>query len=155
MPSAVKRILLLSDSHGWSLEGILLKAESMGPIDAVFHAGDGCRDLDRYASQLPDIYQVSGNCDFFPAAQELTFDLFGKRFLLCHGHHYSVKSTLSLLEDRAREVKADCVVFGHTHRVCNEYRNGTLFLNPGAACDRQFMMLHLLEDSSLYARIYT
>ncbi len=155
MPEVLKRILVLSDSHGYSLEQLLMKAEQMGPLDAVFHAGDGCRDLVRYESQLPPIYQVCGNCDIFPAAQELTFDLFGKRFLLCHGHRYSVKTTMSLLEDRAREVKADCAVFGHTHRVYNEYRRGTLFINPGAACERQFMLLLLLSDGSLYARIYS
>ncbi len=155
MPRVLKRILILSDSHGYSLEQILMKAESMGPIDAVFHAGDGCRDLHRYESALPQIYQVTGNCDIFPAAQELTFDLFGKRFLLCHGHRYSVKSTLSLLEDRAREVGADCAVFGHTHAVCNEYRGKILFLNPGAACEHQFMILLVLDDGTLYARIYS
>ena len=155
MARVLKRILVLSDSHGYSLESILMKAEAMGPIDAVFHAGDGCRDLNRYAEGLPDIYQVIGNCDFYPAARELTFDLFGKRFLLCHGHHYAVKSSLTLLEDRAREVGADCAVFGHTHAVCNEYRRGILFVNPGAACDRRFMILQLLDDGSLYARIYS
>ena len=155
MPSVLKKILVMSDSHGYSVEHILMKAESMGPIDAVFHAGDGCRDLDRYAGDLPMIYQVTGNCDFFPAARELTFDLFGKRFLLCHGHHYSVKSTMSLLEDRARDVKADCVVFGHTHRVYNQERNGILYLNPGAACERQFILLYVYDDGSLYARVFS
>ena len=155
MPSVIKRILILSDSHGYSLENLLMKAESMGKIDAVFHAGDGCRDLSRYESVLPTIYQVGGNCDFFSVPNELTFDLFGKRFLLCHGHRYSVKSTLSLLEDRAMEVKADCAVFGHTHEVYNRIRHGILFLNPGAACDRQFMILQVYDDGSLYARVYS
>lgn len=155
MPSVIKRILVLSDSHGYSLEKLLMKAESMSSIDAVLHAGDGCRDLSRYEAELPHIYQVGGNCDFFPAPTELTFDLFGKRFLLCHGHRYSVKNTLTLLEDRAREVKADCVIFGHTHEVYNEIRHGILFLNPGAACDRRFMILQLFDDGSLYARVYS
>ena len=154
MPTVIKRILVLSDSHGYSLEKILMKAESMGTIDAVFHAGDGCRDLSRYESHLPQIYQVCGNCDIFPAANELTFDLFGKRFLLCHGHRYSVKTTMNLLEDRAHEVKADCVVFGHTHSVYNSSRNGVLYVNPGAACEHQFMILLVLSDGTLYARVY-
>ena len=155
MPSVKKRILLLSDSHGYSLESLLLNAESMGPIDAVFHAGDGYRDLQRYESELPQIYQVGGNCDLFSASSELTFDLFGKRFLLCHGHRYSVKSTMSLLEERAHEVKADCVVFGHTHRVHNTEKDGILYLNPGAACEHQFMILLVLDDGTLYAKIYS
>ncbi len=155
MPSVLKRILILSDSHGYSLESILLKAESMGRFDAVFHAGDGCRDLIRYEKDLPDIYQVCGNCDMFAAPCELAFDLFGKRFLLCHGHHYAVKTSLSLLEDHALEVKADCAVFGHTHMVCNEEHRGILFLNSGAACDHHFMILNILNDGALYARIYS
>ena len=155
MQTVVKRILILSDSHGWALENLLMKAETMGPFGAVFHAGDGCRDLDRFSGVLPQIYQVSGNCDFFPAAQELTFDLFGRRFLLCHGHRYSVKSTMSLLEDRAQDVKADCVVFGHTHSVYNETKNGILYLNPGAACDHRFMILQIMADQTLYARTFS
>ena len=155
MPSILRKILILSDSHGYSVANLLMKAESMGPIDAVFHAGDGCRDLNRYEANLPPIYQVTGNCDLFPAASELTFDLFGKRFLLCHGHRYSVKSTMTLLEDRAREIKADCVVFGHTHEVYNQECNGILFLNPGAACDRHFMILHVYNNGSLYARVFS
>ena len=155
MPAVLRRILVLSDSHGYNLGNLLMKAESMGPIDAVFHAGDGCRDLHRYEFELPKIYQVTGNCDFFPAAQELTFDLFGKRFLLCHGHRYGVKSSMSLLQDRAREVGADCGGFGHTHSAYNEMKNRVLYLNPGAACDGKFMILLVLEDGTLYARLYS
>ncbi len=155
MPAVVKRILILSDSHGYSLDSLLMKASSVCAFDAVFHAGDGYRDLRRYESDLPAVYQVGGNCDFFNEAQELTFELYGKRFLLCHGHRYSVKSTMTLLEDRAHEVKADCVVFGHTHEVYNKMRNGILYLNPGAACDRHFMILQIMDDASLYARIFS
>ena len=155
MPSVVRRILVLSDSHGDSLDGILMKAEAMGPLDAVFHAGDGHRDLNRYESELPEIYRVCGNCDLFGAPGELTFDLFGKRFLLCHGHRYGVKSSMGPLEDRAREIHADCAVFGHTHQVYNEYRHGILFLNPGAAYDRHFSILTLLDDGTLYARNFS
>ncbi len=149
-----RRILVLSDSHGYNLSTLLMKACAMGKPDAVLHAGDGCRDLERYSGDLPEIYQVSGNCDIFPAAGELCFDLFNLRFLLCHGHRYQVKSTMSLLEDRAHEVGAQVCVFGHTHAPYNETKNGVLYLNPGAAYDRHFSVLLLLGDGSLYARMY-
>jgi len=148
------RILVLSDSHGHNLSNLLMKARSMGEADAVLHAGDGCRDLEPYRSGLPDIYQVLGNCDLFPAAGELCFELFKKRFLLCHGHRYQVKSTMSLLEDRAHEVGADVCVFGHTHVPFNEYKNGVLYLNPGAAWDGHFSVLLMLADGTLYPRMY-
>ena len=149
-----KRILVLSDSHGYSLQSLLMKAESMGPIDAVFHLGDGFPDLERYAGQLPEWYFVQGNCDWQAAERERVVSLFGKSFLLAHGHHYSVKSTMTLYEDRARELGVYAALFGHTHIPYNEYRNGILFLNPGAAIDRHFALLDVLDGGELYARMY-
>ena len=152
MPSVLKKILVMSDSHGYSVENILMKAESMGPIDAVFHAGDGCRDLDRYAGDLPMIYQVTATA--FSRSPGTDLRPFGKGFLLCHGHHYSVKSTLSLLEDRAREVKADCRIRSHPPGVQQDTGTAPCSLNPGAACDRQFMLHYVYDDGSLYAKVF-
>ena len=84
--NAQKRILVLSDSHGYSLSNLLMKAETLGRIDAVFHLGDGHRDMDRYLAEFPSVYRVIGNCDFCGGDREVLVPLFGKRFLLTHGH---------------------------------------------------------------------
>ena len=149
-----KRILVLSDSHGYPLNNLLMKAESLGRIDAVFHLGDGYRDMDGFLTEFPLLFRVGGNCDFFGGEREELVPLFGKRFFLTHGHAYHVKSTLSLLKSRACEAEADCVLFGHTHAPHNEYDAGRLYLNPGAACDGRFSILRVEKNGDLYAEMY-
>ena len=149
-----KRILVLSDSHGYPLNNLLMKAESLGRIDAVFHLGDGYRDMDGFLTEFPLLFRVGGNCDFFGGEREELVPLFGKRFFLTHGHAYHVKSTLSLLKSRACEAEADCVLFGHTHTPHNEYDAGRLYLNPGAACDGRFSILRVEKNGDLYAELY-
>ena len=149
-----KRILVLSDSHGYPLNNLLMKAESLGRIDAVFHLGDGYRDMDGFLTEFPLLFRVGGNCDFFGGEREELVPLFGKRFFLTHGHAYHVKSTLSLLKSRACEAEADCVLFGHTHAPHNEYDSGLLYLNPGAACDGRFSILRVEKNGDLYAELY-
>ena len=149
-----KRILVLSDSHGYPLNNLLMKAESLGRIDAVFHLGDGYRDMDGFLTEFPLLFRVGGNCDFFGGEREELVPLFGKRFFLTHGHAYHVKSTLSLLKSRACEAEADCVLFGHTHEPHNEYDAGRLYLNPGAACDWRFSILRVEKNGDLYAELY-
>ena len=149
-----KRILVLSDSHGYPLNNLLMKAESLGRIDAVFHLGDGYRDMDGFLTEFPLLFRVGGNCDFFGGEREELVPLFGKRFFLTHGHAYHVKSTLSLLKSRACEAEADCVLFGHTHVPHNEYDSGRLYLNPGAACDGRFSILRVEKNGDLYAELY-
>ena len=149
-----KRILVLSDSHGYPLNNLLMKAESLGRIDAVFHLGDGYRDMDGFLTEFPLLFRVGGNCDFFGGEREELVPLFGKRFFLTHGHAYHVKSTLSLLKSRACEAEADCVLFGHTHEPHNEYDAGRLYLNPGAACDGRFSILRVEKNGDLYAELY-
>ena len=149
-----KRILVLSDSHGYPLNGLLMKAESLGRIDAVFHLGDGYRDMDGFLADFPLVFRVAGNCDFFGGEKEELVPLFGKRFFLTHGHAYHVKSTMQLLKARAYEAEADCVLFGHTHEPHNEYDSGRLYLNPGAACDGRFSILRVEKNGDLYAEMY-
>ena len=149
-----KRILVLSDSHGYPLNTLLMKAESLGKIDAVFHLGDGFRDMDGFLAEFPFVFRVAGNCDFTGGERECLVPLFGKRFFLSHGHAYRVKSTMQLLKARAYETEADCVLFGHTHEPYNEYDSGRLYLNPGAACDGRFSILRVEPNGDLYAEMY-
>jgi putative phosphoesterase len=51
--------------------------------------------------------------------------------MVTHGHRYSVPY-LNRLAEKAREKKADIVIFGHTHCYFMKKEDGILFLNPGA-----------------------
>ena len=105
----------------------------------IAHLGDCWRDAEHLHTLFPDIplVQVCGNCDFGSReAAELLLCLEGKRLLLCHGHTYHVKSSLTAAGFAAEEKDLDLFLFGHTHRPLVDRRGKTLFLNPGSIGDR-------------------
>lgn len=127
------KILVISDTHG-NVNRALSAHTSSEPVDAVIHLGDGSADVDllRAALDVP-VINVAGNCDpGSDAPRELLWECEGKRILLTHGHAYQVKSGLYRLLQRTLEVKADAVLFGHTHQALSEVNSGVLLLNPGS-----------------------
>ena len=130
------RIGVLSDTHG-NLEAAKLALARMGPIAVLLHAGDYYEDAARLSRQGllggAAVKAVLGNCDYLvKGPAEETFTLAGRRILLTHGHRYDVKRGLERLRWRAREARADIVVFGHTHLSGFFWEEGVLFLNPGS-----------------------
>lgn len=129
---------VVSDIHG-SYDHLLLAVAAMGPIDLLIHAGDGWSDLVRWRGEHPGIRveMVAGNCDLFggyPADYplEAVFNLGRWKLFLTHGHLYGAKTDLHRLVLRGREVGADLVVFGHTHRPAKIEWHGLTLFNPGA-----------------------
>ena len=109
-------LILFSDSHG-SSSGIRTVLKR-GAADAVVHLGDGVRDAEPFVEDRVPLYAVRGNCDFFEdRPEEIVMALEGHTLLMTHGHLYGAKSGVGGLLSRAREVGADIVLFGHTHRI--------------------------------------
>ena len=155
--TAPRRVLVLSDSHGFSPDGILMRAEADGKIDAVIHLGDGYHDLDPYRSELPEIVQVAGNCDFCFSAQAdaaLVTELYGVRLLLTHGHTLHVRAGTDALVSRALDEGARAALFGHTHTPLMREENGVLLLNPGAAMQGKYAMLFIYPNGALDAQLF-
>ncbi len=128
------RIGVVSDIHG-SLDNLQKALTDMGRIDLLLHAGDGSRDLNRWrrTHDLPGLRMVAGNCDLDPDCPvEDEFDLGRWRVLLTHGHLYQAKNGLDLLWEHARAIRADLVIFGHTHRPEKIHRQGIILFNPGS-----------------------
>ena len=130
---------VFSDSHRdtFSLGRLL---DQMGRLDAACFLGDVASDAAYLRLRLaemegkPPLYAVRGNNDYASVLpDELVCDIGGKRLYLTHGHLCASLLSLSL---RAQERGADAALFGHTHEAMNEYANGVLLLNPGAAGDR-------------------
>ena len=130
---------VFSDGHRdtFSLGRLL---DQMGQLDAACFLGDVASDAAYLRLRLaemegkPPLYAVRGNNDYASVLpDELVCDIGGKRLYLTHGHLCASLLSLSL---RAKERGADAALFGHTHEVMNEYANGVLLLNPGAAGDR-------------------
>lgn len=127
------KLLILSDSHG-TMQYMCDAVEKEQP-DYVIHLGDHARDaseLSNYYPTLP-ITWVRGNCDFSSDAPETRLVTYGnKKFLLCHGHTYGVKSGLLRAVYAAKEAGADVFLFGHTHIPFHDEEDGLALLNPGA-----------------------
>ncbi|MFJ8262364.1 metallophosphoesterase [Rummeliibacillus sp. NPDC094406] len=124
------KILVMSDTH--SDAAVITRVMEQNPsVDAIFHCGDS--ELPFTASELQGIYKVRGNCDHdvnFPT--EVVEEIDGKRIFMTHGHLFNVKSNLTALSYRAREVQADVVLFGHSHVLGVELVDGILYVNPGS-----------------------
>lgn len=130
------KILVFSDSHG-NLDNMVRAVAQEAP-DQIFHLGDGWRDAQRLHARFPQLpfCQVPGNCDLQPGTPaERLLEIQGKRILLCHGHTYGVKRSLTTAGFAAQERDLDLFLFGHTHRPLVDRRGKTLFLNPGSIGD--------------------
>jgi putative phosphoesterase len=126
------KILVISDTHGNANRAYTAYTRSE-PVDMIIHLGDGSADADmlRDAVDVP-VINIAGNCDIGSTAQrERIWECEGKRILLTHGDAYRVKYGLDRLGQRAREIGADAVLFGHTHLKISEEYSGLLLVNPG------------------------
>ncbi|WP_349138920.1 metallophosphoesterase [Flavonifractor hominis] len=129
------KVLLFSDSHG----NVANMADTvrLEQPDQILHLGDLLQDADALSSQFPHIPLVSvpGNCDGRrpDLPEERVLELDGCRILMTHGHIYQVKMGIGAAVRAAREVRADLLLFGHTHQAFCEYENGMWVVNPGSA----------------------
>lgn len=131
------KLLILSDSHA-SLHFMRRCVSEFQP-DVIIHLGDYLADGETLAEENPGIcyYAVPGNCDrgrnWMQVPEKKLETIGGVRFLLTHGHLHHVKLTMEYLLADAREMKADAVLFGHTHQsLCRQEEDGLWVLNPGS-----------------------
>ena len=127
------RILVLSDSHG-CVEPMERCVERVQP-QVILHLGDCVRDAQRLEERYPQIplLGVPGNCDYGGLDQpERLTELGGVRILMMHGHTRNVKASTMSAIYAAKEMGAQILLFGHTHRPLVDY-DGTLWvMNPGS-----------------------
>lgn len=131
------KILVLSDSHA-SLYYMRHCVEVIKP-QVIVHLGDHYSDGQTIHEENPQIpfYGVPGNCDryrmYLSEPETRLETIGGVRFLLTHGHLHHVKQTLLPLIADAEAMRADAVLFGHTHQAyCRQEENGLWVLNPGS-----------------------
>ncbi len=133
------KIGVLSDTHGNVIisEKIINK---MDFVDLVLHAGDFYRDAEKLAKKLPiKIKAVVGNCDSpMISPEEELIDAAGLKIYLTHGHKFDGANLYNSLLYKAKEVKADIVVYGHTHIASRFEQEGILFFNPGSISNPRF-----------------
>ena len=117
------KIGVLSDTHGLvRLEVVAALAGS----DAIIHAGDidQPKVLEKL-KQIAPVYAVRGNADKDTWAECLPKTISvaqtGVRIFVIHNKK-------QITEDLSDQ---NIVIYGHSHKYHEEYRNGQLWLNPG------------------------
>lgn len=129
------KIIVMSDSHG-KCGNLIDIGLSHRNADAFIFLGDGWRDFEDFSLYFDNklCISVNGNCDLgCNAENEKILFLGGKKFIITHGHTFSVKSGIGGMIAEAKRNKCDIMLYGHTHIPHNEYRDGLYILNPGSA----------------------
>ncbi|KAB7708593.1 YfcE family phosphodiesterase [Bacillus aerolatus] len=125
------KVLVVSDSHGWSEILTELKERYEKEVDVMVHCGDS--ELSDDDPAIAGYIVVRGNCD---TEDEFPYDVVegvgGRRIFVTHGHRYDVKLSLMKLKYKAQEYGADFVFFGHSHLLGAEKIDDAIFLNPGS-----------------------
>ena len=108
------QFLVLSDSHGRA-DRLVSVCAAHPDIAALLFLGDGL-SLDT------------------PAPEEDTFDLFGHRVFMMHGHRAGVKGGDGAARSLALARGADILLYGHTHRplACYDPDGPLYVMNPGS-----------------------
>ncbi len=124
---------VVSDSHGNRIK-MHECLPYLKKVEYLLHAGDFYEDAELIAGVLNcQVTAVVGNCDYMvkgPTEEMIVLD--GNKIYLTHGHLYKVKRNLTGLFKRAKSLKAQIVVFGHTHFPEVFHKSGILFVNPGS-----------------------
>ena len=147
------RVLVLSDSHG-CVQRLRRVLETEAECPVVFFLGDGLSDLGRVQDAFPArrFVAVCGNCDWqsdAPSAETFAYQYVdGHTILATHGHCVSVRRTLRVLAEKAKGVRADLALYGHTHRAAADTCEGVLCVNPGALCDGRYAVLTLTKQET-------
>lgn len=128
------KALIISDSHG-NMDVITKVLERAGSIDLLIHLGDIEQDEDYIRSQAGcPCYIVAGNNDYFSKLKkEDIIVIEKKKILLTHGHRYNIYYGTKDIEEVARELGMDMVMYGHTHQPNIKYcEDGIVLINPGS-----------------------
>ena len=143
------RIVVISDSHGRT--GVIDRILRNQPdAEYVFFLGDRLPDIEDFPILYPDktFYTVSGNCDPFSNVPSADIQIIsGVKIFYTHGHTFSVKYGTQKLLEKAKEIGAKIVLYGHTHISKILYEEGIYIVNPGSCAEpRDFHASYAVID---------
>lgn len=130
------KVGVLSDSHfksDYTKEVINLLKDNGAQF--LIHAGDLCMEENlKHLEESGLIYvSVFGNNDFS------LIELSSKYNIKQEPYYFKIKDTSFKLMHLPFHLTSDTdvVIFGHTHIFESDFKNNTLFLNPGEVCARE------------------
>ncbi len=131
----MKKILLISDTHGYIDEKIIKYANQ---VDEIWHAGDiGSTNVTDKLKKIKQLRGVFGNIDDQKIRTEFPLH---NRFMcekvdvwITHIGGYPKKYNPKILEE-LKSNPPDLFICGHSHilKVINDKKLGLLHINPGA-----------------------
>ncbi len=132
------RIGVIADTHGLLRRQVF---EAFDGVDLILHAGDvGSEEVLNELEAVAPVQAVFGNIDVSPLAErlpeKLILELEGVPVFMTHIGGRPER----ILETHPEARQAAVVIFGHSHKPYREWRQGKLFLNPGAAGPRRFRL---------------
>lgn len=138
------KIGILSDSHfesDYTKEVISLLIEKK--CEYLIHAGDLCieKNLQHLEESGLKYIAVFGNND------RNLFSLSSKYNLKTEPYYFKIKDIKFKLMHLPYHLNpdSDVIIFGHTHIFESEYKNKTLFLNPGEVCAREKPLIECVQ----------
>lgn len=145
------KILVFSDSHGHKNKiATILQREK--DCSHAFFLGDGLTEVESIKEDYPHIkfITVKGNNDFnFDADKFAYAHIDGVTVMATHGDTLGVRVSLYELLDKARSVRANLALYGHTHvqNMYNDGYTGVCAVNPGALCLGQYCLIETDKGS--------
>ncbi|QNJ96819.1 metallophosphoesterase family protein [Constantimarinum furrinae] len=143
----MKKILLLSDTHGYMDEAILKHVEQ---ADEVWHAGDiGDLSVTDQIKQRKPLRAVYGNIDGNKARMEFPlhnrFTLEGVDVWITHIGGYPGRYAAEV-RDRIKSDPPMLFISGHSHilKVMNDKKLKLLHMNPGAVGKHGFQQVRTM-----------
>ncbi|MBQ9531714.1 MAG: YfcE family phosphodiesterase [Eubacterium sp.] len=143
------RLVVTSDVHKRTSALFDIVERHIDNADLFINLGDSANEIEELLMVYPDlkIECVAGNCDFsstYPLTKLL--NCAGKQVFITHGHPFYVKHGYEVLKQKAKSVKADICLFGHTHFPITEIDDGIYYMNPGAVCDYSYGIIDIVDS---------
>jgi putative phosphoesterase len=123
------KVLITSDIHG-DLDK-LIRLREIETFDLHLDAGDSNLHVDNLKRM--QIISVKGNTDFFSQLPPIrVVENYLGKIIIVHGHTQNVKYGFDLIESVANNLRADYLIYGHTHIPRIEKVNNITYINPGS-----------------------
>ena len=125
---------VISDTHGVLRPDVL---EVLQDVDIIVHAGDvGRPEVLDQLGRIANVVAVKGNVD----RAEWAMGLRDREVVTLGDALIYVLHDLNSLDLDPAAAGFKGVIYGHSHRPSEEWRDGILYLNPGSAGPRRFVL---------------
>ncbi|GAA0180349.1 metallophosphoesterase family protein [Clostridium sediminicola] len=129
-----KKIGVISDTHGFLRTEV---KEWFNDVDLIIHAGDvGNIQVLEELKAIAPVVAVRGNVD----RDDLTKKLASWELIEIGNKSIYIIHNIDMIDIEPKDVNIDMVVFGHSHVAEEKTIEGVLYLNPGSAGPKRFLL---------------